>query len=176
MRHKAGQVKLNVPFTVIVVLVLLATAAGYLYWSASEPTQVGSMKPTGSEVDLRREVSGAGIESIVTYMNPLMRTDQADSMLIFKVALDTHMGDLMSYDLPRLATVRTDEGKTISEGFIWEPDSDSSHHRLGWLKVPAVIEGQPFTTINAAYIELELRDIGIPSRLFRWERGVLNGS
>jgi hypothetical protein len=130
-----------------------------------------SASPT--EADLTRTSQAEGITVAVTFMNPLLKPEESAGQLVFKIALDTHAGDLMQYDLTKLAVLRTSEGAVVDKGFIWEPQSESSHHRLGLLKVDAMVEGKPLITKDTKYIELELKDIGIPSRVFKWEEEYL---
>jgi len=134
---------------------------------AVPPTQAPAGQLT--EADLTRTTSGAGITVAATFMNPLMKPEETAGKLVFKIALDTHAGDLMQYDLTKLAVLRTSKGAVVDKGFIWEPQSESSHHRLGLLKVDATVEGKPLITKDTKYIELELKEIGVPSRLFKWE-------
>ncbi|MBI3461391.1 hypothetical protein HY009_10730 [Candidatus Acetothermia bacterium] len=97
------------------------------------------------------------------FLNPLMKPQESKEQLQFKVTLDTHSVDLMQFDLAKVAAVRTSAGSSLEASFFWEPSNESSHHRTGILKVPATLDEK------AEYIELELKNIGIPSRVFRWE-------
>ena len=175
MESEGTRMKLNVPVIVILILAALAALAGYAYWSYSHRPSVVETSPKGtipvSEAELERTSSGAGIEVTVTFLNPLLKPEEAKGMLVFRVALDTHFGDLMGHDLTKLATLRTSDGVIVTEGFIWEPESDTSHHRRGLLKLPATLEGAPLIGPETEFIELELREIGVPSRTFRWELG-----
>ncbi len=164
-----AQVKLHLPLIVVLVVVALAALVGYVYWSNRPAAVERSTESVISEAELERTSSGAGIEVTVTFLNPLMKPEEAEDMLVFRVALDTHFGDLMGHDLTKLATLRTGDGVVVSEGFIWEPESDTSHHRRGLLKLPATRDGVPLIGPQTQFIELELREIGVPSRIFRWE-------
>jgi len=104
------------------------------------------------------ETSGAGIEVSATYMNPLMEPEETGGRLIFKLALNTHAGDLQQFDLTKLAVLRTNEGLSVDKGFTWEPLSESGHHRLGYLAIEATLNGQPLIGPNTQYIELDLKD------------------
>ncbi len=139
---------------------------------AAPPTQAPAGQLT--EADLTRTTSGAGITVAVTLMSPLLKPEETAGKLVFKVALDTHAGDLMQFDLTKLAVLRTSEGLVVDKGFTWEPQSESSHHRLGLLKVDAVIDGKPLITKETKYIELELKEIGVPSRIFKWTKQELS--
>ena len=126
-----------------------------------------------NEKDLTRTTSGASIDVSVAFMNPLLKPEEINGKLVFKVALDTHSVDLTQFDLTKLATLRTSDGKTVTTGFTWEPQSESSHHRLGLLKVDATLDGKPLITKETKFLELELKNIGTPSRLFKWEGAAL---
>jgi hypothetical protein len=175
LEDERAQVKLHLPILVILVLAALIALAGYVYWSSRPAAVETSTESVISEAELERTSSGAGIEVTVTFLNPLMKPEEAEGMLVFRVALDTHFGDLMGHDLTKLATLRTGDGVVVTEGFIWEPESDTSHHRRGLLKLPATLKGTPLIGPETQFIELELRGIGIPSRLFRWEGAYLQG-
>ncbi len=47
---------------------------------------------------------------------------------------------------------------------------------MGLLKLEAVAEGQLVITQETKYIELELKEIGVPLRLFKWEGASLQFS
>lgn len=174
MKDEKTQVRLNLPLVAILVVLALVAAAGVLYWNDvrndAQRISQATAKSHPGEAELRRTVNGAGIEAAATFMNPLMPPEEAGDWLVFKVALNTHVGDLMGLDLTRLATLSTDDGKAITEGFTWEPLSESSHHRMGLLRIPATAQGAPVIGPETQAIELELKEIGIPSRVFRWER------
>jgi hypothetical protein len=141
----------------------------------AQPT-VPAQAPALTEADLTRTSQAAGITVAVTFMNPLLKPEEVNGKLVFKVALDTHTVDLSQFDLTKLAVLRTSEGKVIADGFSWEPESESSHHRSGLLKLAATTEGTLLITPGTNYIELELKEIGVPSRLFKWEREYLTSS
>ena len=126
-----------------------------------------------SEEALTRTSMEAGIAVDVTFLNPLLPPEETEGKLVFRVALNTHSGDLLQYDLTKLAVLRTGEGLTVEGGFVWEPESESGHHRMGLLTVSATVDGQPLITEGTEFLELELKDIGVPSRVFRWEGSLL---
>ncbi|MBI3661171.1 hypothetical protein HY230_11970 [Candidatus Acetothermia bacterium] len=130
------------------------------------PTTTGVL----NEADLTRASDEAGVKVDVAFMNPLLKPEEAAGRLVFKVTLNTHTIDLSKLDLTKLASLRTSTGFTIAEGFTWEPvGQESGHHRTGLLKIGATSEGKPLITKETKYIELELKDIVVPSRLFKWE-------
>lgn len=126
-----------------------------------------------SETDLTRTTDEANITVKVTFMNPLLKPEEIAGKLIFKIALDTHSGDLMQYDLTKLAMLHTSEGLVVEKGFTWEPQNESGHHRLGLLKVNATMDGKPLINKETKSIELHLKEIGAPMRLFKWEEAFL---
>lgn len=138
---------------------------------------MGSMQPAApvpsasapAEAQLTRTSEAEGITVAVTFMNPLLQFEETGGKLFFKVALDTHTVDLSSFDLTKLAELRTSEGVIVNKGFIWEPISESGHHRMGLLKIDGTLNSVPIITKETKYIELELKEIGIPARLFKWE-------
>nr|BAL59422.1 hypothetical conserved protein [Candidatus Acetothermum autotrophicum] len=142
---------------------------------SSPVTQPAPSAPTQAltEADLTRTSQAEGITVAVTFMNPLLKPEEVNGKLVFKVALDTHTVDLSQFDLTKLAVLRTSEGVTVSEGFSWEPESESGHHRKGVLKVADTLNGAPLITRETKWLELELKEIGMPSRVFRWEGQVL---
>lgn len=139
----------------------------------NQAPQAGAAPPT--EAELTRTSSEAGITVAVTFLNPLLPPEETEGRIIFRVALDTHAGDLLQYDLTQLAVLRTGEGAVVEEGFVWEPEGESGHHRRGRLIVPATVNGQPLITPQTSFLELEIREIGVPKRLFRWEAPLFAG-
>lgn len=129
---------------------------------------VGHTPAALSEAELMRTSEAAGITVKVTFLNPLLKPEA--EKLIFKVALDTHTVDLSQLDLTKLAVLRTGEGVVVNKGFTWEPESESSHHRAGLLKLDATFEGKPLITKDTKYIELEMKEVGVPSRIFKWTK------
>lgn len=130
--------------------------------------------PALTEAELTRTSQGAGIDVSVVFLNPLMTSEGSKDQLRFKIMLDTHAGDLMRYDLMKLAMLRTSAGVSIESDFSWEPSSESSHHRLGVLKRPNALDGKPLFDENTEFIELELKGIGVPSRIFKWTKQELS--
>lgn len=144
---------------------------------SAQPTPTAPAQTTApTEADLTRTSQGAGITVTVTFMNPLLKPEEVNGKLVFKVALDTHTVDLSQFDLTKLAVLHTSEGTVVNTGFVWEPESESSHHRMGLLKLEATSEGKSLISKETQYIELELKDIGVPSRLFKWEGEYLTSS
>jgi hypothetical protein len=86
---------------------------------------------------------------------------------VFDVVLDTHAVDLDGYDLTRLATLRTDDGREAAPA-SWEAPA-GGHHRSGKLVFPAATPDGKALLTGARGVELLIRDVaGVPERSFRW--------
>lgn len=81
------------------------------------------------------------------------------------VGMNTHSVDLDGFDLKELARVRLDGGPWVSPT-AWDAPK-GGHHRGGTLNFGTL---DPQAVASARVIELELRDIAVPSHLLRWER------
>jgi hypothetical protein len=82
------------------------------------------------------------------------------SYLLLRVRMDTHSGDLNSYD-PMAGSELVADGATAQPAFAWLSLSDNAHHRDGVL----VFERPQ----GAGSVELTLRDLsGVARRVFRW--------
>lgn len=82
-----------------------------------------------------------------------------------RVTMDTHSVDLDGFDLKTLARVRLDGGGWVAPS-AWDAPK-GGHHREGTLAFTSVDRA----SLDAARIvELEIRDVAVPSRILRWER------
>ncbi len=82
-----------------------------------------------------------------------------------RVTMDTHSVSLDGFDLAALARVRLDGGAWIAPS-AWDAPA-GGHHRSGTLTFGSI---DPRALAAARLIELEIRDVAVPSRLLRWER------
>ena len=82
-----------------------------------------------------------------------------------RVVLDTHSVNLDGFDLKELARARLDGGAWVAPS-AWDAPR-GGHHRAGTLTFAALA---PTALASARLVELELRDVAVPSRLLRWER------
>jgi hypothetical protein len=151
-----------------------ALAAGvFLLLAFTVPLGAG---PVQTE-DLTRSSRAAGIEVRITLLPSLEGGSAGEpERLRFQVSIDTHAGSLMQYDLSRIAVLRTSRGTSVESGFVWEPESESSHHRSGILWLPGRVNGQPLLDESVESIELELKGLAATSRTFRWTRQELAAS
>ncbi len=90
----------------------------------------------------------------------------ADLTPTTRVVLDTHSVDLDGFDLAQLARVRLNGGVWVAPT-KWEAPA-GGHHRVGMLTFGSL---DPQLFASARLIELEVRDVAVPSHLLRWERG-----
>ena len=132
--------------------------------------QAPSPQAASGEASWTRASNEGSVDVKVTYMNPLLTPEETSGKLVFKVALDTHTVDLSKLDLTKLATLRTNAGLAITEGFTWEAIGQaSSHHRTGLLKIADTMDGKAIVTSETQSLELELKEIAVPSRIFTWQ-------
>lgn len=89
----------------------------------------------------------------------------ADPTPTARVTLDTHSVDLDGFDLVQLARVRLDGGAWVP-ATTWDAPK-GGHHRSGTVGFGAL---DPRSFDLARVIELEVRDVAVPSHLLRWER------
>lgn len=82
-----------------------------------------------------------------------------------RVTMDTHSVGLDGFDLRDLARLRLDGGDWVSPT-LWDAPK-GGHHRSGTLTFGSI---EPEVLDGARVIELEVRDVGVPSHLLRWER------
>jgi len=143
----------------LIALIGLAAIAGFFLFFIPHKSKDSAY----TEANLKRTSQEASIEVTAVFLNPLMKPQESKGQLQFKVTLDSHSVDLMQFDLTKLATVRTNTSINIVTSVTWKPSDESSHHRAGTLTVLTTFDEK------AEYIELEMKGIGIPSRVFRWE-------
>lgn len=82
-----------------------------------------------------------------------------------RVVMDTHSVDLDGFDLRTLARARLDGGPWVAPS-SWDAPK-GGHHREGTLTFGSLDRR---AVDAAALIELEVRDVAVPSRILRWER------
>ncbi|MDP2729915.1 MAG: hypothetical protein Q8O55_05485 [Dehalococcoidales bacterium] len=88
-----------------------------------------------------------------------------DAVLVFNVAMNTHVVDLDSYDLGKLALLRDDAGNEYYP-LSWD-SAPGGHHREGRLTFPAPAS---LTQGGARYIEIMIRDVAdIKERVLKWQ-------
>lgn len=82
-----------------------------------------------------------------------------------RITLDTHSVDLDRFDLKQLARLRINGGDWTAPS-SWDAPA-GGHHRSGTLAFDE-IDAQALA--SARVIELEVRDVAVPSHLLRWDQ------
>jgi hypothetical protein len=143
-------------------------------------SQNGKIDIPSEKIDKLWRTSGnldpGNVEIQVLYLNPIQKID--NEKLIFQIALNTHSVDLSNYDITKKVVLEDSSGRTIKDGFYWEPvHGNQSHHLMGILVVPIKAKGQrnkfPSGSDNTDWIKLTIK--GIPQieiREFLWDKGL----
>jgi hypothetical protein len=148
-----------------------------IYESSS---QNGKIDLPGEMIDELWRTSGnldpGNVEIQVLYLNPIQKID--DEKIIFQIALNTHSVNLTSYDITKKVVLEDSNGRTIKDGFYWEPvHGNKSNHIMGILVVPIKAKGQreKFSSNSDKTDWIKLTIKGIPQieiREFLWEKGL----
>jgi hypothetical protein len=130
--------------------------------AASSPTAAPTAATqNGPNEDLTRsDEQGA----VVVKVKPLNLGNPGET-LDFDVALETHSVEL-SMDLASLATLTTDNGRSVPAG-KWDGPT-GGHHVEGKLLFPANQGGMPVLE-DAIQLTLTLRNVDVPERIFTWD-------
>ncbi len=135
--------------------------------------------PEGEGVDqLTRSDSGeGGVTVSATYVTdsilaaaPSMPTPQynPDTEIVFLIAMNTHSGDLLGYDLTELTILTDDAGNELKPIGDWEVVSNGGHHRSGYLRFSR--DDDIELSNRAGSLELTVKDIAeIPERRLTWK-------
>jgi len=127
----------------------------------SAPTRTPPPSATAPGPEALTRVDSQGAVTIeVTPLN----LDAPGPTLDFAVVMETHAVDL-SMDLAALATLSTDDGRTVRAEF-WDAPL-GGHHVAGTLSFPAETDGRPILE-GARELKLTLRDVDAPERVFAW--------
>jgi len=121
-----------------------------------------TLSPKQSTVDdmTRTDVQGA----ITIEVIPQNLSNPGDT-LIFEIGMNTHSVDL-SMDLASLATLTTDNGRTV-QATLWDAPR-GGHHVSGTLSFPANVDGGPVLN-GAKQLTLTVKDVDAPQRVFTWD-------
>ena len=142
---------------------LLAAIAGVAFFTAAcasgtaAPNAEGSVPQASGGLGEQRHEAGA-VTVVASWLADLTPTT--------RIVLDTHSVDLDAFDLAQLARLRLDGGAWIAPTTWGAPSG--GHHRAGILSFGSL---DPRLFASARLIELEVRDVAVPSHLLRWERG-----
>jgi len=93
-----------------------------------------------------------------------------DGVLAFKVAMDTHSGNLMTFDAAANIVLRDSDGREV-KAVAWRDESTDSHHRSGVVSFPASALGP-----DASRAMLIVRNLaGVSERPLTFEFGRQEG-
>ena len=144
-----GVRRLQVLVAIVAIAVLTAGCAS----STIGPPRDATM---GGDLGEQRHEAGA-VTIVASWL--------ADPTPTARVALDTHSVDLDRFDLAQLARMRLDGGVWVAPT-RWDAPT-GGHHRAGTLTFGSL---DPQLFAAARVVELEVRDVAVPSHLLRWER------
>lgn len=105
-------------------------------------------------------------QGTVAIQATLLPEKSSSNQLVFEIKMNTHSGDLLQYEIDKLAqlTFGSDLNKTGT--FVWELANEDSHHLVGYLTWNGEILKESIT--------LKINNIeNIPSRTFIWEKDEL---
>lgn len=144
---------------------------GVLEPISEEKTIAEPVKTSGSSINEEVNNGESKLERIdsqgtVAIQATLLPEKSTSNQLYFKVAMNTHSGDLLQFELDKLAKIAFGSTINMSGGFEWELTSQDSHHVVGYLIWNGKVESESIT--------LKLENIDdIPSRTFIWEKNDL---
>ena len=125
-----------------------------IFFAALLLTALFGGKTLAAASNLTQSVTGSGVTTKVTYLNPKSADDPR-----FLVVLDTHSVNLDTYDLKTVAVLR-DGGKSYAPTAA--ENKAGGHHREVTLSFPKL-------TQESKRIEIVIKDIaGVKERTFVW--------
>lgn len=125
--------------------------------TAASPAGVGTASPAAGSGLGEQRSEAASITIAASWL--------ATGAPAIRVVMDTHSVDLDGFDLAMLARARLDGGPWVAPS-AWDAPK-GGHHREGTLAFAALDRA----SLEAArLVELEVRDVAVPSRILRWER------
>ncbi|BCV24177.1 hypothetical protein [Gelria sp. Kuro-4] len=157
---------------VVAVLVLAALAVAVAGWRSlsrgpSAAAGQGGGPGAAPEPQYTQTDSRNGVFVTATLLG---KGESEPGRLAFRLTLETHSGDITAYNPAAGAKLVTADGRTITEGFSWIPESENSHHRLGVLSLPEMdSEGHPYVGADSSSLKLILAGLkGGPAHSFAW--------
>lgn len=161
-------------FVVIVGAWAALVAFGQQERASRLPTAVPNISsPAGGEAGklTRSDKGEANVNVSATYMtgkvfaeDPALKKPDYDpkSQIVFLVAMNTHVVDLSTYKLDKLAVLAQSDGSEVKPLGPWISVQEAmGHHRSGYLKFKRPADG-PVTLIIKAVG-------GVPERRFTWD-------
>jgi hypothetical protein len=158
----------KLPLLLVLVLELTLAACGTAQTSvASNPPTAAGQSPTAlaSSQDSSQDLTRSDSQGAITIeVKPENLSNPGDAF-IFEISMTTHSIDL-NMDLATLATLTTDDGRTV-QATLWDAPR-SGHHVEGKLSFPASIDGKAILD-GAAKLTLTIQDVDAPERVFAWD-------
>ncbi len=162
--------KTSVVITLIMVIFLL-TACGND--ATEEETAVTDIQIASQVQEVPDDVEKNTIHetlvdqqgAVTVAVTPLNLETTNVETVSFEVAMDTHSVDL-SMDLATLATLTTENGNEVL-ATEWDAEM-GGHHVSGILSFPVVVDGTDLLQ-GASELELIIRDVDAPERVFSWQ-------
>lgn len=138
---------------------------------------VASSTPAGfAQAQATRTDNQGGVTVKATYLTPaalkagdrLAGKVDPQRTIVIAVVLDTHAGDLSTYDFLKNVTLRNDRGQQVAP-VRWVSTADGTHHRSGGLLFPKADQTGRAIEPQARALELVVRGLGgITERVLRW--------
>lgn len=136
----------------------------------NDPTQFS--EPNVNQENYTLSDSQGAVDIAISFEN-LIEDDSEN--LIFKVMLNTHSINLDALDMTKLATLESDHGLKINDGFMWEHGDGAGHHIYGFLKIPKVYNGKNIIGSSTNSITLTITGLdGDQSSEFTWDKEQLD--
>jgi hypothetical protein len=159
--QKKGSTRPNRRRTSVMALALLVVVAGLVLWIWNSVRTTTNTLGSSQKNAAMQTNEGGQVTIKVTWQGRRAGP-------VFTVEMDSHTVDLDSYDLRRLAVLRTNQGQEIQPS-AWNAPA-GGHHRAGMLTFPAMTaSGTPVIGPETRSIELMIRNVsGVPERSFRW--------
>ena len=141
---------------------------------SSTQTPITSRPPTavgGSSADpapqkaASQDMTRSDGQGAVTFEVKPKNLSNPGNALVFKISMSTHSLEL-SMDLASLATLTTDNGRTV-QATVWDAPR-GGHHVSGTLSFPAIVDGTPILD-GASKLTLTIIDVDAQERVFTWD-------
>jgi hypothetical protein len=159
MRTKLHPMRLGIG--VIGALVMLVSVAG----AAPSGTQATQTDAQGGITVKAVYITAAYLKAAPR--DPLAGKVDVERNIVFSITLDTHAGDLSTYDFLKNVVLRNDRGQQVTP-VRWVSTADGSHHRAGGLVFPRADQAGRAIDTQARALELVVRSLGAPERVLRW--------
>lgn len=99
--------------------------------------------------------------------DPLVGKVDVRQNIVFGITLDTHAGDLSTYDFLKNVVLRNDRSQQVAP-VRWLSTADGAHHRAGGLLFPKTDQAGRAIDAQVKTLELVVQGLGAPERVLRW--------